>query len=255
MDDHSHGAPAPQNRLTAQDRAEIDAEYFNERPASRADARPEPRESPRGGYRRVPEEIWACACWDYQQGDTAETVCARYDLALSTFRARAAAEGWRRVDAPGAGWTPEPVDLDSDEAADLPDYMDMARVALIRLNRALQTGRAAEAASWMRLHQKLLALAAAPGPAEPAEPRPKPEPDPNIALARRAAALERLALDVAAADPDDPVAVAAIEARMAALGVPISDDSDDSDGVFPASEMTTAAAPATPSRSPPPAAP
>ncbi|MEH6664720.1 MAG: hypothetical protein V7678_07700 [Brevundimonas sp.] len=204
----------------------------------------------RGGYRRASDETWARARRDYQDGDPAEMVCARYDLKLSTLRARAATEGWRRMDAPEPDYVAEPVDLDSDEAANLPDYAEMAHVALIRFNRALQTGRAVEAASWMRLHQRLLALAAGP-----AQPGPGREPDPSTRIARRAAALERLALDVAATDPDDPVAVAAIEARMEALRTTVSDDSDDSDGVFPESEMTTATAPATPSRSPPPAGP
>ena len=88
----------------------------------------------RGGYRRASDETWARARGDYEAGHTGAAVCARYDLRPGTLRARASVEGWRRIDAPD----PEPVDLYSGEALDLPDYEAMALVALIRVNRALQ---------------------------------------------------------------------------------------------------------------------
>ncbi|MBD3838200.1 hypothetical protein, partial [Brevundimonas sp.] len=90
-----------------------------------------------GGYRRVSEAAWARAREDYLAGDAAETVCDRHGLALSTFRARARSQGWRRIDQPD----PEPVELDAEEEADLLDYAHMARHALVRLNRAVLRGR------------------------------------------------------------------------------------------------------------------
>jgi hypothetical protein len=143
----------------------------------------------RGGYRRASDETWALARRDYEAGHTGEEVCARYDLRPGTLRARASVEGWRRIDAPD----PEPVDLYSGEALDLPDYEEMALVALIRVNRALQAGRAAEAGSWMRLHEKLTALAALPDPdpepAPPPPPPPRPEDAPDWNLKARHAAI------------------------------------------------------------------
>ncbi|MFN4297307.1 MAG: hypothetical protein ACK4FB_10740 [Brevundimonas sp.] len=133
----------------------------------------------RGGYRRASDETWARARRDYEAGHTGVEVCARHDLRPSTLRDRARAEGWRRMDAPTLDHGPEPVDLDSDEALELPDYEEMALVALIRVNRALQAGRAAEAASWMRLHEKLDALAERPDP-EPAPPPPRRETEEEI---------------------------------------------------------------------------
>ena len=173
----------------------------------------------RGGYRRASDETWALAQRDYQNGDTAWEVCARYDLRPSTLRDRARAEGWRRMDAP----EPEPVDLDSDEALALPDYEEMALVALVRMNRALKAGRAAEAGRWMRLHEKLTAMAERPDPASKPAPREPPEPgfvvnEHNIE-ARQAAIHARFA-EMAAEE----------EARLAR----ISDNSYNSDTVFSA---------------------
>jgi len=146
------------------------------------DGRPVRDPYERGGYRRASDDVWARARADYLAGDTAETVCARHDLGLSTLRARAAAEGWRRSDQPD----PEPVDRPIDMAAEietgLPDYADMARHALVRLNRAVLGGRVAEAAGWMRLHARLLDLARASGKRRP--PRPT-RPDRRRATPRR----------------------------------------------------------------------
>ncbi|MFN3817038.1 hypothetical protein [Brevundimonas sp.] len=130
-------------------------------------------DSARGGYRRASDETWARARRDYEAGHTGVEVCARHDLRPSTLRDRARAEGWRRIDAPTPDHGPEPVDLHSDEALELPDYEEMALVALVRVNRALKAGRAAEAGSWMRLHEKLTALAALPDPEQTPPPPPQ----------------------------------------------------------------------------------
>ncbi|WP_262423397.1 hypothetical protein [Brevundimonas denitrificans] len=104
MDDHGRD---PAHWPSAQDRAEIDAAFFNDAPS---------RDAARGGYRRASDEVWDLARQDYQAGDTAADVCARYGLKVSTLRDRAASGGWRRLDTPHAA--PDPVDLDSDEARD-----------------------------------------------------------------------------------------------------------------------------------------
>ncbi|MBO9500889.1 hypothetical protein, partial [Brevundimonas sp. A19_0] len=161
------------------DRAAIDDEcagIFTER---------EPRA--RSGYHRVSDDTWARARADYLAGESAPVVCDRYGMRLSTLRNRAAAEGWRRQDQT----EPDPVDLEEERQAGLPDPADMAAHALIRLNRAILRGHATEAGRWMRLHVRLLELARRPA-ARPAEPRPpKPAPDPvATAIEADLAALE-----------------------------------------------------------------
>ena len=198
----------------------------------------------RGGYVRASEAAWQAAAKDYLAGASAETVSARYGMAISTFRARAAEEGWRRRDQPD----PAPLDDRADEA-DLPadlddepaDFAAMADQARARLNRAVQAGRALEAARWMRLHLSLSALArrtdgdAAPPPPAPSPPEPK-EPD----LLDRAGAVAReigvIARAAMALTPGDIAGRDALMARVEALDdlkpPPISDDVHTLDGVF-----------------------
>lgn len=106
--------------------------------------------APRDGYRVHPDAVWAAARRDYLAGDTAEAVCDRYGLKLGTLRSRAAREGWRRCDAGDPDPWPDDDDPVEDAAADAPDLAAMAAQALMRLNRAVRRGRAAEAASWLR---------------------------------------------------------------------------------------------------------
>ena len=145
------------------DRASIDEEcagIFAER---------EPRS--RSGHHRASDATWARARADYLAGESAAVVCDRYGMRVSTLRNRAAEEGWRRQDQPD----PEPVDLEAELEAGLPDYADMAAHALIRLNRAILKGHATEAGRWMRLHRTLLDMARKPV----ARPAPKPVPKAN----------------------------------------------------------------------------
>ena len=51
-------------------------------------------------YRRLSKEAWEAAGTAYLAGSTAEEVSAVYGMAVSTFRARAKDEGWRREDQP-----------------------------------------------------------------------------------------------------------------------------------------------------------
>lgn len=212
-----------------------------------------------GGYRRASDAVWARAGADYLDGDSAETVCARHGLAVSTFRQRARDNGWRRIDQPD----PEPIDLEAEEAAGLPDYAEMARCALVRLNRAVRAGRAAEAGGWMRLHTRLLDLARAaeatapvsgpesgpksgpePGPGPGPQPEPRPasapgpvrRPDPRAAALAQARTVQTLVRAVSGLRADDPVGRRLMDKGLEILDAldraSISDDSDGSDGVF-----------------------
>ena len=181
------------------------------------------------GYRVRSARTWAAARRDYLAGDAAEAVCARYDLKLGTLRSRAAREGWRRSDIEDV-W-PDPQD---DAPSSPPDLAQMAAQALMRLNRALQRGRAAEAASWLRTWRALSdpALLAAPTPDS------GPKPDPAATLEADLKAVAEVARDAALLSPDDHAGRIAIEARLTALKARldpeglISDDSDELDSVF-----------------------
>lgn len=203
-----------------------------------------------GGYRRVSEAAWARAREEYLEGESCPTVCARHGMAESTFRQRAKAGGWRRIDQPD----PEPVDLDAEEEAGLLDYAQMARHALVRLNRAVLRGRAAEAAGWMRLHMRLSGLARAaeaapaspppaPKPATKPAPRPAKTPDPQATAMAKARTVQTLVRAVADLDPADPTGRRLIDKSLEVLDAleraPISDDSHYSDGGFPDAESET----------------
>jgi hypothetical protein len=208
--------------------------------AMRAEA-PDPDDAGRGhdheeseardGYRVRSGALWAAARRDYLAGDAAEAVCARYDLKLGTLRSRAAREGWRRSDMDDV-W-PDPQD---DTPAAPPDLTQMAAQALMRLNRALQRGRAAEAASWLRTWRALS------DPALLAATAPEPAPDPATALDADLKAVAEVARDAARLSPDDHAGRRAIETRIAALKARldpegrISDDSDELDSVFSVEE-------------------
>jgi len=120
----------------------------------------------------------------------------------------------------------------------------MAAQALMRLNRAVRRGRAAEAASWLRTWRALTD----PAPlavAEPQSPPPAPEPDPLDTLEADMKAVAAVARDAARLAPDDHAGRRAVEARLAVLSArltpegpepaerAISDNSDELDSVFP----------------------
>ena len=106
----------------------------------------------RPGLRIHPPETWDLARRDYLAGHSGPDVCARYGLGLATFRGRAAAGGWRRVDQP-APIPAAPIEVhgDLDEAG----YFDLAEMAAIHLREAIVNGRATEAATWLRIHLRL----------------------------------------------------------------------------------------------------
>lgn len=113
---------------------------------------PDPEEPPRTGLRIHPPEIWDLARRDYLAGHSGPAVCARYGLGLTSFRNRAAAGGWRRVDQP-APMPAGPIEVDGnlDEAS----YFDLAEMAAIHLREAIVNGRSTEAATWLRIHLRL----------------------------------------------------------------------------------------------------
>lgn len=103
-------------------------------------------------YRIRSAETWAQARDDYLAGLDAEAVCRRHDLGLSAFRRRARKYGWRRIDQDD----PAPDVLDLSVYEDVgPD--DQVRTAYLRFVRALELGRAVEAARWRRLWRELVA--------------------------------------------------------------------------------------------------
>lgn len=109
-------------------------------------------------YRIRSPETWAAARDAYLAGESAESVCVRFDLGLSAFRKRAKAEGWRRVDqADPAPLDPDPDEDEDEDGEDDFDAADMARIAWRRVGRAIARGRSAEAARWLRLHEALAA--------------------------------------------------------------------------------------------------
>jgi hypothetical protein len=103
-----------------------------------------PPPSPR---RRYDADLWDQARSLYQQGHTAETVCARLGLGQTAFWRRARKGCWRRVDVP-AGPAPDPYD----PQAPVPDRAALMADAWKRAAHAQAQGRVAEALRWMRHH-------------------------------------------------------------------------------------------------------
>lgn len=109
-------------------------------------------------YRIRSDQTWADARDAYLSGHTAEDVCARYDLGLSAFRARARRQGWRRTDTPD----PDPIDIDAPTPLDDLSPGQLAEICMRRAARAIDRDSSAEAMRWMRLHSLLSAHADAP---------------------------------------------------------------------------------------------
>lgn len=98
------------------------------------------------------DTLWDHARREYLAGMTASSICQRYGMSLSTFRLHARVGGWRRMDQPGCDVAPEPGEYHPDDEV---SFADLADQAFLNIRRALGTGRAAEAAGWMRLYDKL----------------------------------------------------------------------------------------------------
>ncbi|MDI1280729.1 hypothetical protein [Brevundimonas sp.] len=96
--------------------------------------------------------IWDHARREYLAGVTAISICQRYGMSLSSFRMHARAGGWRRIDQPACDAPPEAGEYHPDDDV---SFADLTDEAFLNIRRALGMGRASEAATWMRLYDKL----------------------------------------------------------------------------------------------------
>ncbi len=103
-------------------------------------------------YHVQPRPVWEAAREDYLRGSSSTEVCRRYGLSRSTLHARAAREGWRRSDQPMREVGPY-INLtgDLEEAS----FFDLSEMAVMRLRRAILSGRAQEAAGWLAMVRQL----------------------------------------------------------------------------------------------------
>ena len=112
-----------------------------------------------GGRFSAPDAVWERVRADYLDGMSAPDACRRHGVRVSALRARAAREGWRRMDQP---WGAPPNRLDAwDEGVTLEDRVggdldkiDMAELSWVasrRMMRAALRGDAAEALRWRRV--------------------------------------------------------------------------------------------------------
>jgi len=222
---------------------------------------------PERQWRSRSDATWEAIRQDYLSGVPARDLCDRYEVALSTLRLKAKEGGWRRADQADSDLFPADADRwvadeapDADVAAGDEDWAELAGRARFRLRRAIAAGRAAEAASWLRLHDRLRALAvaeAAPNdPPPPVDPRPDPiETVMAVAVAGQIGSIASRAVR-ATEDADIDALQAeleALEARAAALapgpGEPDADETLDSlDSLDPVFSDELAPAAASPDR-------
>ena len=97
-------------------------------------------------------DYWDHARREYLAGVKATTVCQRYGISLSSFRAHARAGGWRRMDQAGCEAPPEFGEYHPDDNV---SFADLADEAFLNIRRALGMGRASEASTWMRVYDSL----------------------------------------------------------------------------------------------------
>lgn len=111
------------------------------------------------GRRTAPDDVWAQVREAYLSGVSAPECCRRHGVGLSALRARAADEGWRRIDQP---WPLPNTRLDPDDEGlaleervngdlDQIPLGELALVAFRRMMRAVLHGDAAEALRWRRV--------------------------------------------------------------------------------------------------------
>jgi len=188
------------------------------------------------------DATWETIRQEYLAGVSARDLCDRYEVALSTLRLKAKEGGWRRADQADSDLFPSDADRWADEAAPRDgfdagdeDWADLAERARFRLRRAIGSGRAAEAASWLRVHDRLRALAAAEAAPLVVPPKAEPAPDPVDAVVALAGQLGSIARRAARATEDADIEalqaeVEALEARAAALGA--GSEAPDGDGTL-----------------------
>ena len=102
-------------------------------------------------------DAWVLAREDYIRGDSGPEIAERYGVGLSSLRARAAREGWRRAD------LPEPEFPVHDEAladgAPPATPADLAALGWTRPPFSVRRGPLCEARGWPRLHRDFKAMA------------------------------------------------------------------------------------------------
>lgn len=95
---------------------------------------------------------WKRVQQEYLSGVTATTLCQRWGMSMSSFRLHARVGGWRRIDQPGCGVLPEFGEFHPDDRV---SFAELADQAFMNIRRAIGTGRARDASSWMRVYDKL----------------------------------------------------------------------------------------------------
>lgn len=96
--------------------------------------------------------MWDHIRREYLAGVKATLICQRWDISLSSFRMHARAGKWRRIDQPIGDVLPEAGEYHPDDAV---TFADLADEAFLNIRRALGTGRASEASTWMRVYDRL----------------------------------------------------------------------------------------------------
>lgn len=97
-------------------------------------------------------DYWDHARREYLSGVTAASICQRYGMSMSSFRLHARVGGWRRMDQTDCDVAPEPGEYHPDDRV---GFADLADEAFLNIRRALGMGRASEAATWLRVYDKL----------------------------------------------------------------------------------------------------
>jgi len=122
--------------------------------------------------------IWDLARREYLSGMRAIDICRRYGMSLRSFRLRARVEKWRRIDRLDCDVEPEDGEYHPDDDV---GFADLADQVFLNIRKAIGARRAAEAASWMRLFDKLALRAQGEVMSElpdfPPPPQPEPEPE------------------------------------------------------------------------------
>lgn len=96
--------------------------------------------------------VWARAREEYEDGEPAPGICRRYGIGLSTFRERAAREGWRRRDADEL----TPADAERlDALGDVEEGPHALTLCWGRFALAVRDGDRLGARAWLRLHREL----------------------------------------------------------------------------------------------------
>lgn len=102
------------------------------------------------GRRAPTPEQWEAGKQQFLSGVSAEQVCEQHGLCLSSFRAKARREGWRRCDLPTPGLPVEEMD------EDLPvDAFNLREIAWRHAAAAIVRGDRFAARAWLRTAREL----------------------------------------------------------------------------------------------------